>query len=118
MRVNAFTKELRILKRSRFQELYRKGATFHNRHFVANLLETELLTSRIGITVSKKVGGAVTRNRIKRVVREYFRKNGRQFFENRDIHLIAKRTAAQLSNKEIFVSLDHFFQKIKASTDS
>lgn len=118
LRVNAFTKELRILKRPRFQELYRQGATFHNRHFVANLLETELSTSRIGITVSKKVGDAVTRNRIKRIVREYFRKNGRQFFENRDIHIIAKRTAAQISNKEIFISLENFFQKIKAKTDA
>ncbi|SCY83686.1 ribonuclease P protein component [Desulfoluna spongiiphila] len=118
MRANAFTKELRILKRHQFQELYRKGATVHNRHFVANILENNLQTSRIGITVSKKVGGAVTRNRIKRIVREYFRKNGRQFFENRDIQLIAKRTAAQLSNKETFLSLEHIFQKIKAGTES
>ena len=118
MRANAFTKEHRILKRSQFQELYRKGATVHNRHFVANILENDLKTSRIGITVSKKVGDAVTRNRIKRIVREYFRKNGRQFFENRDIQLIAKRTVAQLSNNETFLSLEHIFQKIKASTES
>ncbi len=117
MRANVFTKEFRILKRSQFQEL-RKGATVHSRHFLANILENELSTSRIGITVTKKVGDAVTRNRIKRLVREYFRKNGRQFFENRDISIIAKRTAAQLSNKEIFLSLEQLFQKIKASTDS
>lgn len=109
---------MRILKRYQFQELYREGATVHTRHFVANILNTDLQTSRIGITVSKKVGGAVTRNRIKRIVREYFRINGRLFFENRDIQLIAKRTAGQLSNSETFLSLEHIFQKIKASAES
>jgi ribonuclease P protein component len=47
---------------------------------------------RVGITVSKKVGSAVTRNRIKRLVREYLRRH--EFAPGLDVVVIAKRNAA------------------------
>lgn len=48
--------------------------------------------ARLGITVTRKVGNAVRRNRIKRVVREVFRRN-RQAFPAADLVFVAKRDA-------------------------
>jgi ribonuclease P protein component len=61
--------------------------------------------SRLGITASRKVGGAVVRNQFKRRVREWFR--GRRIDIDRDLDLvvIAKRSAAALSLEELDVHL-------------
>ena len=54
-------------------------------------------TSRIGITASRKVGGAVVRNRIKRFVREFFRRHWQQINPPRDVLVIARAGAAHTS---------------------
>lgn len=50
--------------------------------------------TRLGITVTRKVGGAVRRNRIKRLAREWFRSRSREF-GSCDLVLIAKRSIPQ-----------------------
>ena len=50
--------------------------------------------TRLGITVTRKVGGAVRRNRIKRLAREWFRNRSREF-GSCDLILIAKRDMPQ-----------------------
>jgi len=57
--------------------------------------------SRLGITVSRKVGNAVKRNRIKRWVREVFRKHPEIFVKPIDIVLIAKRNIDDFSYQRI-----------------
>jgi len=53
--------------------------------------------SRLGITASRKVGGAVVRNRFKRRVRAWFRAHRSEFANDVDLVVIARRTGAQLS---------------------
>ena len=57
--------------------------------------------SRLGITVSRKVGNAVCRNRIKRWIRDLFRNNYKQFGLVMDISIIAKRQAGHLSHLQV-----------------
>jgi ribonuclease P protein component len=52
--------------------------------------------SRLGLTVSRKVGNAVVRNRVKRRVREWFRRTRSSFAGSWDIIVIARRDAAEL----------------------
>jgi ribonuclease P protein component len=74
----------------------------------------------VGITVSKKVGPAVIRNRIKRVCREFFRHNRQGLVGAWDINFIAKRSAAQASRKQAWDSLNEIFLAIaeKQSSDN
>ena len=65
----------RLHRSAEFIRLQRSGMRFQSRHFVlyAGTLETEPERSRLGVTVSRRIGNAVVRNRVKRRVREIFR---------------------------------------------
>lgn len=70
-----FPKTDRILKREEFQQIYQKGRKVQARYFTAFVLPVERKQPRIGITVTRKFGKSVKRNRARRLVREAFRKN-------------------------------------------
>ncbi len=106
------TKANRILKRSDFLRISKCGTRVSNRDFLAVFGPNRLSCTRLGITVTRKVGNSVTRNRIKRFVREYFRLNQQKSTENRDINVIAKSSAAKLGSGQAFVSLKDIFKKI------
>ncbi|MFT5442904.1 MAG: ribonuclease P protein component [Myxococcota bacterium] len=61
---------------------------------------------RLGLTVSRRVGNAVVRNRVKRAVREWFRVSSTRDAVNLDIVVIARPTAAIRTTREIGVELD------------
>jgi ribonuclease P protein component len=88
------------------------GRRFRNRHFTVQVCQNELNRCRLGITITRKVAKASVRNRLKRIVREYFRQN-RQTIENCwDINVIAHKEAALLPNKSIFSELESVFAQI------
>jgi len=110
----SFTKADRILKRNEFIQLSKFGRRLHHDYFIANYAPGRTDRSRLGITVTKKVGGAVPRNRIKRLVREYFRLNRHLLSGEWDINIIAKREAAELSSEKIFAALQNIFERISS----
>ncbi len=112
----SFQKVDRILKRSDFLRLARNGKRIHGKHFVVAFCRNSLGNTRLGITASKRVGCAVARNRIKRLVREYFRSHRAGIDGTYDLNIIAKKGSADLSSKKINQTLEGFFHKI--STDS
>jgi ribonuclease P protein component len=71
----SFPPERRLRRRSEFLEVYEKGRRFSGRLVVVFATLVEGDGSRLGITVTKKVGTAAVRNRLKRRVREIFRRS-------------------------------------------
>lgn len=108
----SFTKADRILKRSEFINLSKTGKKLQNRHFIFTFCQGQGDRSRLGVTVTKKVGSSVKRNRIKRLSREYFRLNRHRLKGNWDINIIVKKEAVGLPCDRIFASLDNLFNRI------
>jgi len=81
----------RLKKRYEFRQVQLNGRRIHTPHFLIVVHPNTLRKPRLGITVTKKVGNAVERNRIKRVVREVFRRNRALFPPSHDVVFIAKR---------------------------
>ena len=65
----------RIRRRADFQQAYEHGARVHGRYSTLFVLPNKLDAGRLGIAATKKLGGAVQRNRAKRLIREVFRHN-------------------------------------------
>lgn len=70
-----FRPQDRIRKRSEYQAIYDKGRRIPSGSFVLFVMRNELGRPRLGITVTRRIGGAVRRNRAKRLVREIFRRH-------------------------------------------
>ena len=107
-----FKKQNRILKRSEYLKISEVGRRSHSRFFILLYVERPQACSRLGLIVTKKVGSAVQRNRIKRLCREYFRHNLHRWSKPFDIVLIARKTAAQATNAEIRSSLEKNFSQL------
>lgn len=108
----SFPKNKRILKRKDFIGLSKQGKKVLTNYFIAIVAKGAADNNRIGITASKKVGNAPQRNRIKRLIREYFRHRKENHPETKDINVIARKGIIQLSNKEINQELEKLFNKI------
>ena len=112
-RVNAapgregFPKSARLRKRPEFLNLSRTGKKVHSPNFIVISTNNERGESRLGITVSSKVGNAVVRNRIKRRLREIFRRRRREWVSASDIVVIARKGAAALSSALIQKEIDY-----------
>ncbi|MBL7584986.1 ribonuclease P protein component [Staphylococcus saccharolyticus] len=106
-------KAYRIKKNSDFQTIYKKGKSVANRQFVVYTYNNkENKHFRLGISVSKKLGRAVTRNKIKRAIRENFKVH-KQDIIAKDIIVIARQPANDMTTLEIQDSLEHVLKIAK-----
>ena len=92
-----FPKAVRILVRREFLALQRKGRRRHTPHFVVITRPRHTGCSRLGITATRRFGNAVMRNRIKRQLREFFRRHRADLAPSQDILIIPKSGAGRLS---------------------
>jgi len=73
---------------------------------------------RVGFTVSSKVGNAVTRNRVKRCLREVWRKEKARVLSGLEVVVIAKRSAANITFRNLKTQIMSFFDKIERKSVS
>ena len=107
-------KRQRIKKNEEFQKVFKKGKSFANRQFVVYCLrKEEQMEFRIGLSVGKKVGNAVTRVRIKRYIRQAFLELQDEVRQDMDYVIIARTQAATLDFHETKKSLEHVIKIAK-----
>lgn len=109
-----YTKADRIRTSREYRRLSKGGKRDFTGHFVVISRKRQFGGPRLGITVSKKVGKAVTRNRIKRIIREYFRLNRNLLPDRLDINIIARHSSGRIGVAEIREHLGYCFEKIAA----
>ena len=88
-----------------FQRLYSKGTSSSDKNIVVYVLPNRQKISRLGITVSKKTGTAVVRNRIKRLIKESYRLNEKSIKAGYDIVIVARRNIINASYFDVASSL-------------
>lgn len=108
----SLTKLERLLRRQDFEKLSRYGERVDGEHFIVVYAHNGLGKLRLGVTVSKRVGRAVTRNRVKRLVREYFRLHKVLFADSYDVKVIAKAGTSDLSSWQIKGALEAIVRDI------
>lgn len=80
-----------------FRRLYAKGKSTVNGHVVIYCRKNNSAENRIGYTVSKKLGHAVVRNRVRRRLREIYRLHEADFRPGYDIVVVARSNAVSAS---------------------
>ncbi len=112
LKKNDYTKDDRLLKRAEYLRLSKTGDKIYSKHFMAIIEKSGQNRNRLGVTVSKKVGKAAKRNRIKRFIREYFRLNRDHISGYWNINIIAKKNAGTAERDNINQSLKLLFKSI------
>ena len=87
-----------------FRRLYRSDGQA-NSCLVLYARKNRTDTNRVGITVSKRLGKAVVRNRVRRRIREAYRLNEQKFLPGWDIVIVARSRAVEVSFRKLTESL-------------
>lgn len=101
-------KKGRLSRSAEFERVYRQGRSFGNRHLVLYVFPrgedpaAPTLSSgpRLGLSVSRKVGGAVDRNRVKRLLREAFKELSQRLPADSDVVVVARPPVRELAERE------------------
>ena len=92
----------RLSRSADFERVFRQGSSQGGREFVLYVFPRgeEASTPRLGLSVSRKVGGAVHRNQVKRLVREAFILDGDRLPTGSDVVVVARSDARALAERE------------------
>ena len=100
-------KKYRIRKNMEFKNIYKVGKNYWNRNLILYVKKNGLDETRVGYTITKKIGNAVIRNKIRRRMKEIYRLNFHNVKEGYDLVFIAKRSINDISYKELESSVIH-----------
>jgi ribonuclease P protein component len=93
----------RLTRSADFDRVFRQGSSHGGREFVLYVFpraDEEVAAPRLGLSVSRKVGGAVQRNQVKRLLREAFALDGDRLPVGSDVVVVARSDARALAERE------------------
>ncbi len=112
MRAVRLQKRARLLKAAEFNRVFDKALRSSDQYFTVLARPNDLDSPRLGLAISKKkVKLAVTRNRLKRIIRESFRLNQHRLF-NADYIVLAGNQASTASNSRLIQSLGKHWEQL------
>ncbi len=109
--MNTFSKKQRLKTKVDFGAVLQKGEKYVSPKFVVLTLKSTQTYPRLGLIVSKKVGNAIVRNKVKRRFREIFRQLSIQDkMSQRDTIIIARKSASETDFEELTQAVEKSFQ--------
>ncbi len=107
-----FARHLRLLKPAEYRRVFANPCKSSDANFTVLAIRNGLFHARLGMAISRKQAAtAVERNRVKRMIRESFRRHQRQL-PPLDIVVLARRGTAQRSGSELLRSLEQHWVRI------
>ncbi|MBN1902174.1 ribonuclease P protein component [Candidatus Sumerlaeota bacterium] len=112
MNTYPFPKSYRLIRSAEFRKVYNEGKTVRSKAFqLFYLMGEENKPARLGITVTRSYGKAVQRNRVKRLIREAFRRAHSCLKFGYQMVINVRSQAEGLTQKEVSSELENLFSK-------
>lgn len=97
-----------------FRRLYYRGKSAAGANLVTYVMKRKAPQTRIGITTGKKIGGAVERNRARRVIRAAFSQLEDRLLCNYDIVFVARTNTTKVKMQDVLADMEKQLQKLGA----
>lgn len=111
-----FQRQARLRKRAQFLDIQARGRRVSSFRFIMlSCRRQDDGDARLGITVSRRVGNAVQRNRVRRLVREAFRRDRAAWPRGFDVVVIAREAARGATFVEVVADLAALLRKVRVS---
>ena len=93
-----------------FNKVYKDGKNYWNRNLILYVRKNNLDISKVGYSISKKIGNSVTRNKVRRRMKEIYRLNYNYIRKGYDFILIPKKNIVDISYLELESAMIHIFK--------
>lgn len=93
-----------------FAKVYKNGKNYWNRNLILYVMKNDLGYTRVGYSITKKIGNSVVRNQIRRQMKEIYRLNFDLVKDNYDLIFIPKKNVVDISYKQLESAMMHIMK--------
>ncbi|MBU5437972.1 ribonuclease P protein component [Tissierella sp. MSJ-40] len=103
-------KKYRLRNNMEFKKVYNGRKNYWNRNLILYIRRNGLDNSRVGYSITKKIGNSVVRNKVRRRMKEIYRLNFHNIKEGYDLIFIPKKNVVDISYKELESAMLHLLK--------